>query len=166
MEQIKQQFFQVFPQAKAIFDNAGKVQEMLERSGDYDAVMDQTWRSYGRQVTDRLFTKASEALGSPLNDEGKRFIHKAFVSHVQNSPENYQRYQEDPTIVDDFVKEITGFIDPIRRTSAAGIPGRASVPLPQDTPGAVPRPAGPQPPKDLDDAVARAWQQYSTTART
>lgn len=166
VDQIKSQFFKVFPEAQELLENAAKYKEMLDRSGDYDAVMDQTWRSYGRNITDRLFSKASEAYGSQLSDDGKRFIHNAFVSHVQKTPENYARYQEDPTIVDDFVKELTqGLIDPIRRTASAGIPGRASIPLPQDTGSAIPRPAGAPQPKDLDERVANAWAAYQTHAR-
>lgn len=166
VDQIKSQFFQVFPEAKELLENAAKYKEMLERSGDYDAVIDQTWRSYGRTITDRLFSKASELYGGQLNDEGKRFIHKAFVQHVQSSPENYARYQEDPSIVDDFVKEMaTGLVDPIRRTASAGLGNRAGIPLPQDSPGALPRPAGAPQPRDLDERVANAWAAYQSHSR-
>jgi hypothetical protein len=116
---------------------------------------------------DRLFTHASESLGSPLTEEGKRQLHSSFVGFVQSSPELTERYSNDPTIVEDFWKAFTSsFIDPVRRTASATVQGRvASAIVPQDRPGApAPVSSGPKP-ANLDERANQAWALYQQNKR-
>jgi hypothetical protein len=112
---------------------------------------------------ERLFKNAETTLGAPLSEEGKRGLHSAFVGFVQSSPELTARYSEDPTIVEDFWKLMSStLIDPVRRSTAAGVQARLPVGLPQDTPGSgTPPVAGPPHPKDLDERVATGWTAFN-----
>jgi hypothetical protein len=113
-----------------------------------------------------LFSHASESLGAPLTDEGKRQLHSSFVGFVQSSPEMTERYANDPTIVEEFWKAFTSsFIDPARRAASAVVQTRTGVGVPQDRPGA-PAPVTPGPkPKDLDERTAMAWNLYQQNKR-
>lgn len=163
VEQVRQQFAQLYPGLAKMEERAAQLEELLERSGDLQSQNDHYWQSYGRQIVNTLFNKAAESVGGPLNDEGKRFLHSSFVGWVQSSPENQERYTNDPTIVDDFLRTfVSNYIDPVRRSAAAQIPGRANVPLPQDTPTGGIRTMTPQAkPADLDERAAQGWALYN-----
>lgn len=165
---IRNQFSQLYPGLAKIEERAAQLEQLLERAGDLESQTDHYWQSYGRQTMDRLFTRFSETMGSPITDEGKRQLHSAFVGWVQSSPELSQRYSSDPTIVEDFVKAFTSsFIDPVRRAATAGVVGRATgtPALPQDTPSGAPR-ATPAPHLGgMDDRAAAAWAQYEATKK-
>lgn len=164
VDQIKSRFGEIFPGVSRLEENAEAIQQLLERAQDYEAQQTHYWQSYGRQSMDRLFGLAEGSLGVPLTDSGKSQLHSAFVGYVQSSPERTSRYQNDPTIVQDFWQEFTSsLIDPVRRSSQATVQQRAAgVPVPQDSPsGAVPtsRPA----PKfdNLDDRIKAGWTQFT-----
>jgi len=166
VDAVRKQFGQLYPGLSKMEEKAAQLEQLLDRAGDLESQNAHYWQSYGRSTVDRLFTKAAEATGSPLNDESKQFLHSSFVGWVQASPERAERYTNDPSIVEDFLKALSsGFIDPVRRASAAAIPGRANVALPQDTPSGAPRVPGAPQPKDLDERAANAWLQYQQTAR-
>lgn len=161
VEQVRSQFASLYPGLAKMEEQAARLEQLLERSGDLESQNDHYWRSYGRQTVDKLFSKATESIGAPLSDEGKHLLHSAFVGWVQSTPERQDRYTNDPSIVEDFLKGFgSNFFDPIRRTATAGIPGRANVALPQDTPSGAPRVPGAPKPVDLDERVAMGWNAY------
>ena len=164
---VRDQFGQLYPGLSKIEERAQQIMEMLDRSGDMESQNSHYWQTYGRQTMDNVFKSVSESLGSPLTDEGKRALHSSFVGFVQSSPEMTARYQNDPTLVADFVKAFTSnFIDPARRAASATVSGRAATMLPQDTPsGAVRVTPGPQP-ANLDERAASAWALYQHNAKT
>lgn len=164
---VKSQFGQLYPGLSKLEERAAQLEQLLERAGDIESQTNHYWQSYGRQTMDRLFSHAAESLGTPLTDEGKRALHSSFVGFVQSSPELTERYSNDPTIVEDFWKAFTSsFIDPVRRTTSAGVATRAAQPgTPQDTPSGAPRVPAPPQPKDLDERTANAWIQYQQTAK-
>lgn len=164
VDQIKSQFGNIFPGLSKLEDKVAALEQLLERAGDLESQNEHYWQSYGRQQVDRLFTKASEAIGSPLNDEAKRMLHSFFVGYVQSSPENANRYASDPTIVDDFLRSFTStIIDPSRRQTAAGIVNRAPGNLPQDAPAGAPVIPGAPKPRDLDERAASGWLAYQAS---
>jgi len=167
IDAVRKQFGQLYPGLSKMEEKAAQLEQLLDRAGDLESQNAHYWQSYGRQSVDRLFTKTAEALGTPLSDEGKQFLHSSFVGWVQASPERADRYSNDPSIVDDYVKVFSSnFVDPSRRTANAGIPGRANIPSPQDTPGGAPRIPAPPQPKDLDERVARGLAMYNATAKS
>lgn len=162
VESVRQQFAQLYPGLAKMEDMADKLQEMLDRTGDLENQTSHYWTSYGRQAMDRLFDHAQREMGSTLSDSAKQQLHASFVGYVQSSPELTERYANDPTIVEDFWRAFTSsFIDPIRRTAAAPVPGRASVPLPQDTPGGAPRTSPPAQFQNLDERANAGWALYN-----
>jgi hypothetical protein len=169
VDAIKQQFSGLYPGLSKLEQRAQQLEQLLERAGDIESQTDHYWQSYGRQTMDRVFTKVSEVLGTPLNDAGKRQLHTAFTGYVQSSPELTQRYTSDPSIVEDFVRDFTSnFIDPVRRAGAAATATRAGLAtsLPQDAPGGAPRIAPPAGPSNMDERVAQGWALYNNKANT
>lgn len=167
IEQVKQQFSQLFPGVSSLEDKAEKLAALIERSQDMEQQNTHYWQSYGRQTLDRLFNRAQETMGQPLTDEAKRFLHSNFIGFIQSSPELEQRYSQDPSIVEDFWKAFSSnFIDPARRVTSAGIQNRVPGALPQDTPSGAPRSTPAPQPGNLDDRVASAWAQYQQTANS
>lgn len=164
VQTVKSQFASLYPGLAKIEEKAAQLDQLLERANDLESQNNHYWQSYGRQTMDRLFEKASESLGAPLNDEAKRALHSSFTGFVQSSPELMERYANDPTLIEDFWKAFTSsFIDPARRVATAGVVGRAAAgaTLPQDTPGGVPRATPAPQPQNLDERASAAWQLYS-----
>lgn len=167
VDQIKSQFGNIFPGLSKLEDKVQALEQLLERAGDMESQNEHYWQSYGRQNVDRLFSKAAEAIGTPLSDEGKRLLHSSFVGFVQSSPENSQRYASDPSIVDDFLKLFqSSVIDPSRRQQAAGIMARAPQGLPQDSPAGVPQIPGAPKPQNLDERTALAWTAFNAAKQS
>lgn len=166
VEAVRNQFGQLYPGLSKLEERAQQVMELIERAGDLENQSTHYWQNYGRQTMDRLFDNMQTNLGTPLTDEAKRVLHSAFVGFVQSSPEMTERYANDPSIVDDFVKAFSSsFVDPARRVATTAVVARANPAIPQDTPGAIPRAAaGPQP-KDLDERASLAWAQYQHNAK-
>lgn len=164
--QIREQFFQLFPWAKKLEDRFGDIERLAERASDLETQTEHYWQSYGRQTMDRVYAKASESLGAPLTDEGKRILHSSFVGWIQSSPELAERYATDPTLVDEFWRAYSStFIDPARRAATATAVGRIPQALPQDAPGGAPRPAPVPGPRSLEERAAAAWSIYDQTKR-
>lgn len=159
IDRVREQFASLYPTLAKLNDfDVEKLQELLERSGDLESQNEHYWKAYGRQTVNTLFTKASEQLGAPLSQEGKEYLHSSFVGWVQANPERANRYANDPSIVDEYLKGFgSSFIDPVRRTATAGIPGRANIPLPQDSPSGAPRVPGAPKLENLDERVAAGW---------
>ena len=166
IDAIRQQFNQLYPGLSKLEAKAQDLLSMTDRSQDLEAQNNHYWQTYGRQQMDRLFKHAEESLGSGLTDEGKRQLHSSFVGFIQSSPELSDRYANDPTIVEEFWKQFTSsFIDPVRRSAAATVQGRAPQALPQDTSSGVPRSQPVPQHANLDDRVSAGWQVYQSTMR-
>jgi len=167
VEAVRQQFGQLYPGLSKMEERANDIMGVIERAGDLESQNQHYWQSYGRQNMDRLFTHASESLGSPLTDEGKRALHSAFTGFVSSSPELTARYANDPTLVDEFWRAFTSsFIDPARRAASATVATRTTAAIPQDTPGGAPRLPGVPKPANLDERVAQGWAQYEQMKKT
>src|SRR3990167_1333958 len=168
IDAVRQQFAQLYPGLAQMETRAKDLMGVLERSGDAEAQTQHYWGSYARQTMDRLYSHATESLGTPLTDEGKRVLHASFTGWVNSSPELASRYERDTSLVEDFWKAFTSnFTDPIRRSANAQVGARiGGIPsLPQDTPGGAPR-ATPAPQHaNLDERAAAAWTQYQQTNR-
>lgn len=163
VDAVRQQFAQLYPGLARMEEQSERLMGVLDRSGDLETQTNHYWQSYGRQTMNRLFEKANESLGSPLDEAGKRQLHAAFTGYVSQSPELTARYTNDPTLVDEFWNAFTSsFVNPARRATSASIMDRTAGPLPSDTPGG--QPALSQVPKldGLDQRTAAAWQQYQS----
>lgn len=160
---IKSQFYTLFPRLKEIEASHDQLQQIMSDAQLLRQQNEHYWTSYARTAMDRLYAHAQESLGSPLTDEGKRALHNAFTGFVSSSPELTARFEQDPSLVEEFWKMFTSsFVDPVRRSSTATVAGRTNVALPQDTPSGAPRVQGAPQPKNLDDRADAAWQLFNT----
>lgn len=161
VDAIREQFSKIYPGLSKMEAQAAQLEALLERAGDMESQNEHYWQSYGRQSVDRLFTKASEAIGAPLSEEAKRFLHSSFVGYVQSSPEIAERYASDPTVVDDYLRIFSSsVIDPSRRQASATVAGRAPHGLPQDSPAGAPMVQGAPKLQNLDERAAAGWAAY------
>lgn len=161
LDQVRQQFGQVYPGLNQLEARAAQLQEMLDRAQDLQAQNDHYWQSYGRTTMNRVYDRVQETIGSPLTEQGRRQLHAAFTGYVQSSPELIQRYASDPTLVDEFVENFTSsFIQPSRRAVAASPELRAQAPLPSNAPSGAPQLSQVPKPDGLDQRAAMGWAQY------
>lgn len=165
VETVRQQFARLYPGLAKLEDRANDLMGVVDKAGDLESQTSHYWQSYGRQSVDRLFSAAEASLGTPLSAEGKRVLHSSFTGFVSQSPELIERYANDPTLVEEFVKMFTSsFIDPARRAASATVVGRAPGALPQDTPGGAPR-GTPAPKLEDSQRGDAAWALYQKLAK-
>jgi hypothetical protein len=161
MTAIRDQFGRLYPGLSKLEGRAQDLMGIIERAGDLESQTTHYWQNYGRQSMERLFSAAETTLGSPLNEEGKRAVHNAFVGYVSQSPEMTARYAEDPTIVEEFWRMLSStLIDPVRRVAAAGVQSRVPNAIPQDSPSGLPRPTPAPQPKDMDERAQLGFARF------
>lgn len=161
---VREQLYKVVPDLKEILEMREQLKQMASQKEDYAQQNQHYWNSYNRTQMDRLFKTASDSYdGQPLSDVQKRSLQASFVGWASSDPVLADRYQSDPTLIDQFWKEFSSsFIDPARRSATATAAGRAASGLPQDTPSGGLRTTGvPPEPKDLDDRVGNAWAAFN-----
>ena len=166
VDAIRQQFSRLYPGLSQLEQRARDIDALLSRAGELEQSTNHYWDTHARQSVEKLYSLAEESLGMPLNDEAKRHLHTSFVGFVQSSPEMYERYFNDPTLVVDFWKAFTSsFIDPIRRTAVTQTVQRVPQGLPQDTPAGMPGVSQAPKPGNLDERVAQGWAAYQQQRR-
>lgn len=167
IETVRQQFAQLYPGLAKLEEKGEDILGVLDRMEELSRQSDLFWQDRGRSATDRLYSHAAKSLGvQELPDEAKRTLLNSFIGFVQSSPEMSARYENDPSIVEDFWKVFSSsFIDPVRRNAATNVMGRVPSGIPQDTPSGAPR-ATPAPQMgSLDDRSSIAWQMYEQNRR-
>ena len=162
VDAVRQQFSKLYPGLAKIEQRAADIEKILERTNDLESQTAHYWQSYGRQQVDTLVNLAQESLGVPLNEDGRRILINSFVGFVQSSPEMQARYEQDPTLAQDFWRSYqSNFIDPVRRASNVNVAGRVPQGLPQDTPSGAPR-ATPAPQLNgLDERANASWAYFN-----
>ena len=163
-DEIRTQFEQLYPQFPDIYGQADQIKELMELKEQFKATMDHYWSNHGRSTMDRLFDQASTSLGSPLSDDAKRVLYNAFAGMAQSSPELTERYANDPALATEFWKAFqSSFIDPIRRTTTAGVANRIPSGLPQDSPGGAPQSSPAPKLNGLDERANATWALFNAT---
>lgn len=164
---VRNQFGKLYPGLAQLEQRAQDLLGVVDRSGDLENQNKHYWTEYGRQRTDRLFENASKSLGAPLSAEGKKALLSAFYGFVSSSPEIQERYQQDPTLVDEYWSYFANnFIEPVRRSASATVENQVTQrQIPRDTPGGIPQVTAPPKPKNLDERMENAWAQYNLTKR-
>lgn len=162
---IKQQFASLYPDSLGKLADPQVVEKligMLDRMPEFEEQTNAYWANHANQTMDKLFTLAQTGRSSPLTQEGKEFLHKSFMGYLQTTPGAADRYQHDPTVVDDFWKAFTShFIEPASRSAAAATLTRVPTGLPQDTPSGNHVTGGPAKPQNLDERVQQAWAAFN-----
>lgn len=167
IDQVKNQFKEVFPDLDYIGSNAQQIRELLELKDALKASMEHQWAFYNRNAMDRLYKAAEGTYGQSLSDEAKRQLGSSFVGYLQSNPDAYERYQQDPSIVEDYWKAFSErFIDPVRRNSTVQTLNRIPQGLPQDNPSGNLAVTQPVKPANQDERLARALEVYKATSKT
>ena len=162
VQQIRNEFGEVYPGLSKLEERAQQLLEMLESRGDTQAQQEHYWGRHGHQSVNQLFDLATKSLGTQLSDEQKTTLHKFFTGYVGSSPEALYQYAQDPQFVQNFWNSVESmFIAPARRGAAATVQTQTQTrAFPQDTPSGAPQ-ASPAPQhRSLDERASSAWEQF------
>ena len=164
IDQVKNQFKQVFPELSEIGSQSEAIKELIALKDELRAAMQHQWATHNRSAMSSLYKLADATYGNPLNDDAKHALGSSFVGYLQSNPDAYDQYQQDPvTVVENFWKAFTDrFISPIQRAQTVATQGRIAGNIPQDTPsGAIPV-SSPVKPQNTDERMAAALATYKS----
>ena len=167
IDQVKNQFKQVFPELSEIGSNAEAIKELIALKDELRAAMQHQWATHNRNAMGSLYKAAEATYGNPLNDDAKHALGSSFVGYLQSNPDAYEQYQQDPTsVVENFWKAFTDrFISPIQRQQTVNTMNRLPGNIPQDTPsGAIPV-SNPVKPANQDERMAAALASYKANLK-
>lgn len=167
IDEVKKQFGQVFPGLSKLEAQAAQVDALLAQREEMDHLRQHVWAMHNKNAMDTLYKAAAETYGEQLSDDSKRSLGAAFIGYLNTNPDEYARYQNDPSVVVDFWKSFTGrFIDPVRRQATAASANRIPSGLPQDTPSGSVNVSSPAPKAaNEDELLARALSVYKANSR-
>lgn len=151
-EQIKQQFFEIFPQFKAVADlDLDKLSKLTQF--DFEALQranqqtsEQIWASHGQRAAQTFEAKVKELYGEIEPKQVQRIIN-AFVAEASEDADLRRRYEVgDFSVIDEWLGDWSkGLIDPIRKAATQPTPGQlAARRLPRAGGGSAV--VGPKPP--------------------
>lgn len=162
IDEVKKQFGQVFPGLNEMESLAPQIKEFLAQREEIEQLRNHVWGVYNRNAMDRLYKNAESTYGQPLNEDARRTLGASFVGFLQSNPDAYERYQSDPSVVDEFWKSFEArFVNPVRRSGIADTVNRIPGALPQDTPSGAVAPSGGQvQPRNTDERMAMALAAY------
>jgi hypothetical protein len=167
LESVKSQFKQVFPELSELGSQAEAIKELIALKDELRQSMQHQWQTHNRNAMDRLFSLAGTTYGGPLNDDAKRSLGSAFVGYLQSNPDVYERYQQDPSVVEEFWTAFTErFISPIQRSQAVATANRIPGAIPQDpVSNGLPVSQAPKP-ATQDERLGQALEHYKSKLRT
>jgi uncharacterized protein (UPF0335 family) len=168
LDAVKNQFKEVFPELSEIGSQAAAIKELIALKDELRAAMQNQWATHNRSAMSTLYKTAESTYGQPLNDDAKRALGASFIGHLQSNPDEYERYQQDPTsVVENYWKSFTDrFISPIQRAQVVAQQNRIPGAIPQDpASGAVPV-STPVKPGTQDERIAQALAHYKSKTPT
>lgn len=151
-EQIRQQFFEMFPQFKTLAElDPEKLTKLM--GFDFEALQranqetsERIWANHGTRAVQTFEAKAKELYGAVEPKQLKRMIN-AFAAEVQEDADLTRRYEAgDFSIIDEWLGDWSKqFIEPIRKQASSPTPGQfAARRLPRAGGGSAV--TGPKPP--------------------
>lgn len=167
IDQVKNQFKQVFPELSEIGSKAEAINELIAIKDQLLAAMNYQWETHNRGAMDRLYKAAEVTYGTNLNEEARHQLGASFIGYLQANPDAADRYQRDPGVVDEFWKAFTDrFISPIQRSQTVNTLNRLPGNIPQDSPsGSVPV-SSPVKPANQDERLQAALDLYKAKSTT
>lgn len=141
IDQVKNQFKEVFPELHEIGSQSAQIKELLALREELKAAMQYQWASHNRSAINSLYKAAETTYGGPLNEDARHQLGSYLVGYLQSNPEEYEVYKQDPTqVVERFWSQHTErFISPLQRQQVVNTVNRIPQALPQDpVSGAVP----------------------------
>lgn len=163
---IREQFMTVFPELRAIVDNAQAVSTMIEQFPTVQGHMTAT----NEQLAASAFSQIDEQLAPIFAGEdgkvppfAKRMAQQGFIDYLQSDKAAFQRYvRGDKSLVTEwFGRFENDFVNVVRRQALAAAQNRGQrvMGLPRTGPATSVTPAArpPKPPASLDEAIEGAW---------
>lgn len=170
-EQVKQEFFGLFPQAKMLFelldqqpDLLKRMQETVELAPQFQQEVAQRWTQHGANALRLMHAEGAKIVGAPLTAQAQKWHEAAFIAYLETDPEKQDRYMRGDleSLVRDYWQEVnTNMYDPIRRKSVVTAQTRADrvSRVPSAGPGNQVMGKGAAKPKTEDDIHEAAWDR-------
>jgi len=163
---IREQMLTVFPELRAVVENAQAVSTMIEQfptvQGHMTATNEQLAANAFSQIDEKLAEVFSDESGK-INPFAKRLAQQGFIDYLQSDKTAFQRYvRGDKTLVTEwFGRFENDFVNVVRRQALAAAQNRGQrvMGLPRTGPATSVTPAArpPKPPASLDEAIEGAW---------
>jgi hypothetical protein len=170
-EQIKAQFFKLFPQAQKLFQlPPDHLEALIGAAPGFQAQTEHYWTTVGHHYLRQLEQSMHKVYGGQPDVKARRWIESAFIDWVQNDDQAKARYiNQDPNLVAEFWQSVESLmLEPVRRSAIANEQRRADrrsrLPIPGVGTQALGK--GPQkPPKDEDELHERAFEAFEEANR-
>ncbi len=168
-ERIKEQFFQLFPNAKQLFALApDKLESLIGAAPQFHAQTEHYWTNVGQDYLRQLEQSMQKVYGGSPDAKARRWIETAFIDWIQNDDAAKQRYlSRDPGLVGDFWQSVESLmLEPVRRSAIAGEQRRSErrsrLPVPGTGTQTLGKGPGPKP-KDEDELHERAFEAFEAS---
>lgn len=135
VEEIKEQFFQLFPNAKDFLSMSKEEMAALlqapRQASQATEFVTQGWARHGKQMLSSVVDRANDAIGGEMSERAATRVKHAFIQMIDEQNELgreqgrptplMQKYLDgDQTLVEDFIKEWSeDFLTPARRQATA-----------------------------------------------
>lgn len=163
-EEVKKQFFQVFPWAKKLEGMVDKLEGLSNVDmNQFQQSIQQSWQVYGHSALRTLTDKAKEIYGSDVTPKTLQRLSRSFATELEHDAEMRERYETgDLTVIDDFLSDYRGTVlDPYRRTSQAQAAAPPRPRLPRGGGSSPVVPAAPALPQTNDPKFHNAaWARF------
>lgn len=163
---IREQMLTVFPELRAVVENAQAVSTMIETfptvQGHMTATNEQLAAAAFSLIDEQLKPVFADAEGK-IPPFAKRMAQQGFIDYLQSDPAAFQRYTRgDKSLVTEWYGRFeSDFINVVRRQALAGAQNRGQrvAALPRSGPATSVTPSArpPKPPATLDEAIEGAW---------
>lgn len=170
-EQIKAQFFKLFPAAEKLFSmQPEKLEQLLQQGPQFQAQTEHYWTTVGGNYLRQLGESMQKVYGGTPDAKARRWVENAFIDWVQHDPQATTRYlQQDPALVADFWQSVESLmLEPVRRSAIANEQRRADRRSRLPVPGQGTQALGKGPankPKDEDELHERAFEAFEAAGR-
>ncbi len=178
-EQVKQAFFEMFPQFKQLASMSDEQMQKLmmapDRMQEASQAEHRQWQRHGNQQVAAISEQVADALGmDKLSPRQESTLRTAFTAWLKSTAaqefqasngqgsDTLRRYEDgDPSVIQSFTTEyVADFITPARRQATAQSINR-NRPVPNSSGRSqVTTPPRPETFKDLDERIAYAAEQY------
>lgn len=135
VEEIKEQFYQLFPNAKDLLEmskaDLDALRQAPQQAHQASEFVTAGWARHGKQMLSNVVDKANDAIGGEMSARAANRVKAAFIQMIEtenelgreqgrNTPVMQKYLDGDESLVEDFIKEWSeDFLAPARRQNTA-----------------------------------------------
>lgn len=179
IEQVRQEFLQVFPEYQQLSELAAALQQsgmtpqqFMQHFGELNASADYQWRIFGQSMVRTASDAVRTAFGLggdvKLPDKTTRMINSMFREFAQDEANRDRYLNNDPTLAEDFAKDVLDAITPFRTQhltqQAQQATSRAKLPRGGSEGAPITNVEKPDGPKSTREAASRMLEYMKTPA--